>query len=147
MNTKVFILLAFLALILAEIACKKKDSGGGTDTGAWNLTVKEPAGDTIVLAKGTFIFNPTTFSVHIVTSRIGGGAIVKAFDMSGQMVGDSMIVNNFVLNLTDPVEVVTVSGRVGVGATTMNGFGNYSGYQPPDTITFSGNFVVVGRRE
>jgi hypothetical protein len=147
-KTKIFTLLVFLTVILAVVTCKKKDSGNpgpnGTDT--WDLVVKEPSGDTFVIAKGTFTFNPTGFTVHIVTSLIGGPC-VKEFDMSGKMEGDSIIMEDFVLNLTDPDEVVTVNGRVGVQSATMNGYGTYWGYQPPDTMTFSGAFVVTGVKE
>ncbi|MCX6270671.1 MAG: hypothetical protein NTU44_05535 [Bacteroidetes bacterium] len=81
------------------------------------------------------------------TSRIGGGAIVKQFEMSGQMTGDSIFVGNFILSLTDPDEIFTVNGKVYVKNGSMNGSGTYSGYQPPDTIHFNGKFILTGIKE
>jgi hypothetical protein len=140
-------LIFMLGIILMLGSCKKSDSDeGNLSAGTWDLNVKTSAGDTFVLAKGTFSFTATAFTVHVVTSKIGGGDIVKEFDMSGSRSGDSIFLQNYVLNLTDPVEVVTVNGRIWVGSTSMNGFGDYSIVQPPDTQTYEDDFLVTATK-
>lgn len=143
MKTKIYIFLVLLAIIFG---CKKNNDENG-ETSAWNLQVKTQQGDTFVLAKADFTFTATTFSAHVTTSRIGGGNLVKIFDISGQINTDSMIVTNCVLNLTDPVEVVTVSGRFKKLANTMSGSGTYSINQPPDTAIYNDYFVLTAQKQ
>jgi len=138
-----FILLMIIFFWLS--GCKKSDSDDSSST-TWDLNVKNPGGSTFVLAKGTFTFGSTTFTVHVITSRIGGGDIVKEFNMTGAMKGDSIIIENFAINLTDPIEVATINGRIWVGNSSMNGFGDYHVVQPPDTISMNGNFTVSGTK-
>lgn|GEM_PF-1965901 len=148
MKNKIFILFILMAGILSLVNCKKSNSNDDNNTGTtWNLCVMTTNGDTFVLAKGTFEFLVNTFNVHVITSRIGGGNIVKEFDMSGAKVGDSIFVTDYVLNLTDPVEVVTVNGKIGIIGSHMSGGGTYHIVQPPDTLSYQDSFLFVADKE
>jgi len=147
MKARLFCILIVLATILATPACKKdKSSDDPSPTSTWDLLVQGTPADTFVIATGVFTFGSTTFSVHIRTSRIGGGNIVKEFDMSGQMAGDSLFVNDYELNLTDPIETAWINGRMRITASNLTGNGTYKIVQPPDTISYSDTFIVSGTK-
>jgi hypothetical protein len=136
-----------MAAVVLPTSCKDDDNNNPiTDpvSGTYNLSVNTLSGGFMVAATAAFTSTTNTFSTHVKTSQIGGGAIVKEFDLSGQKSGDSIFVTNYVFSLTDPEETITLNGRVHVGTDSLKGGGSYRITHPLDTIVETGNYTVKG---
>ena len=137
--------MVMISMLVISGCSKDEETPSGASI--WNLSVKTLTGTNIAIATGDFTFTTNTFTALIKTSVLGTASIVKEFSMSGLMVGDTIVVEDFIINLTDPVEVVDVSGRVTVTGNNMAGGGTYSIVQPPDTLHYYGTFVMTGAKQ